>query len=47
MLRGDCDDLSELYQEIAARQGRMAHMIGLPAHAALAWSEQRQRRHAG
>ncbi len=40
MLRGDCDDLSELYQEITARQGRMAHMIGLPAHAALAWAEQ-------
>ncbi len=40
MLRGDCDDLSELYQEIAARQGRVAHMIGLPAHAALAWAEQ-------
>jgi hypothetical protein len=40
MLRGDCDDLSELYQEIASRQGRMAHMIGLPAHAALAWVEQ-------
>ncbi len=39
MLRGDCDDLSELYQEIAARQGRVAHMIGLPAHAALAWAE--------
>jgi len=42
MLRGDCDDLSELYQEIVARQGRMSYMIGLPAHAALAWSE-RQR----
>jgi tetratricopeptide (TPR) repeat protein len=40
MLRGDCDDLSELYQEIAERQGRVAHMIGLPAHAALAWSQQ-------
>jgi len=40
MLHGDCDDLSELYQEIAARQGRVAHMIGLPAHAALAWAEQ-------
>ena len=39
MMRGDCDDLSELYQEIAARQGRVAHMIGLPAHAALAWAE--------
>ncbi len=37
--RGDCDDLSELYQEIAARQGKNSHLIGLPAHAALAWSE--------
>ncbi|MCE2390614.1 MAG: hypothetical protein J4G09_03945 [Proteobacteria bacterium] len=37
--RGDCDDLSELYLEIARRQGRSAHLIGLPAHAALAWSE--------
>ena len=39
MYRGDCDDLSELYQEIAKRQGRNAHLIGLPAHAALAWAE--------
>ncbi len=39
MYRGDCDDLSELYQEIAERQGKNAHLIGLPAHAALAWSE--------
>ena len=37
--RGDCDDLSELYLEIARRQGRNAQMIGLPAHAALAWAE--------
>ncbi len=37
--RGDCDDLSELYLEIARRQGRTAHLIGLPAHAALAWAE--------
>ena len=37
--RGDCDDLSELYQEIAVRQGKNSHLIGLPAHAALAWSE--------
>jgi tetratricopeptide (TPR) repeat protein len=37
--RGDCDDLSELYLEVTRRQGRNAHMIGLPAHAALAWSE--------
>lgn len=40
-MRGDCDDLSELDQEIAARQGRNAQMIGLPAHAALAWAERR------
>ncbi|MFI5317630.1 MAG: hypothetical protein ACHQ6T_18150, partial [Myxococcota bacterium] len=39
MMRGDCDDLSELDQEIAVRQGRNAQMIGLPAHAALAWAE--------
>jgi tetratricopeptide (TPR) repeat protein len=41
MMRGDCDDLSELDQEIANRQGRNAQMIGLPAHAALAWAERR------
>jgi hypothetical protein len=40
MYRGDCDDLSEVYQTIAERQGRLAHMIGLPEHAALAWAEQ-------
>ncbi len=39
MYRGDCDDLSELYQVIAQRQGHNAHLIGLPAHAALAWAE--------
>jgi tetratricopeptide (TPR) repeat protein len=39
MMRGDCDDLSELDQEITERQGRNAQMIGLPAHAALAWAE--------
>ena len=39
MMRGDCDDLSELDQEIAERQGRNAQMIGLPAHAALAWAD--------
>jgi len=41
MMRGDCDDLSELDQVIATRQGRNAQMIGLPAHAALAWAERR------
>ena len=41
MMRGDCDDLSELDQEIAQRQGRNAQMIGLPAHAALVWADQK------
>ena len=40
-MRGDCDDLSELDQEIAELQGRNAQMIGLPAHAALVWAEPR------
>jgi hypothetical protein len=39
MMRGDCDDLSELDQDVAELQGRNAQMIGLPAHAALAWAE--------
>lgn len=39
LMRGDCDDLSELEQEIAERQGRNAQMVGLPAHAALVWAE--------
>lgn len=42
--RGDCDDLSELYQTILQRQGRTAHVISLPAHAAAAWAEQRDDR---
>lgn len=41
MCRGDCDDLSELYQAIAERQGRTAHVISLPQHAALAFAEKR------
>jgi hypothetical protein len=40
-LRGDCDDLSELVQAIARRQGKLAYLIGLPAHAAIAWAERR------
>jgi hypothetical protein len=41
MFRGDCDDLSELYQVIAEHQGRTAHVITLPAHAALAFAEKK------
>ena len=40
--RGDCDDLAELYFDLARRQGRLAHVIGLPGHAATAWAEQRE-----
>lgn len=39
--RGDCDDLAELYESIAERQGRTAHVIGVPGHAACAWAERR------
>lgn len=39
MFRGDCDDLSELYQNIAEHQGKTAHVITLPAHAALSWAQ--------
>ncbi len=42
MVRGDCDDLSELYQAIAERQGRTAHVISLPQHAALAWADKKE-----
>ena len=38
-MRGDCDDLAELYQTIAVRQGRTCHVASLPAHAAAAWAE--------
>jgi len=41
ILRGDCDDLSELYHTIAGRQGRLPHVISLPQHAACAWAEKR------
>ncbi len=41
MMRGDCDDLSELYHTIAGRQGRLPHVISLPQHAACAWAEKR------
>lgn len=40
MCRGDCDDLSELYQTILERQGQIGHIISLPAHAAFAWAEE-------
>ena len=38
MLRAsvDCDDLGELYQTIADKQGRMGHLLILPGHTAFA-----------
>ena len=42
MFRGDCDDLAELYQTIAERQGRTAHVILLPSHAAMAFAEKKE-----
>ncbi|MSR74282.1 MAG: hypothetical protein EXS14_02265 [Planctomycetes bacterium] len=35
--RGDCDDIAELYQEVALRQGKLAHIANLPGHAACFW----------
>ena len=32
--RGDCDDLAELYQTIAEKQGRLGHLLILPSHTA-------------
>ena len=42
MIRGDCDDLSELYEVIANRQGRTAHVLSLPQHAALSFAEKKE-----
>ncbi|MBA3709731.1 MAG: hypothetical protein H0W83_13035 [Planctomycetes bacterium] len=41
MMRGDCDDLAELYQAIAERQGRTTQVISLPAHAACCWADKK------
>ncbi len=39
VIRGDCDDLAELYQTICEKQGRTAIVLALPSHAANAWAE--------
>ena len=41
IMRGDCDDLSEVYQSILTKQQRLAYVLSFPRHAACAWSEQR------
>ncbi|MDR1611347.1 MAG: hypothetical protein LBT97_01030 [Planctomycetota bacterium] len=33
-LIGDCDDLAEFFQELTSRQGKLSHVMNLPAHAA-------------
>ena len=37
--RGDCDDLAEVYHAILTRQGKLPHIMNLPAHNALGWVE--------
>ena len=37
--RGDCDDVAELYETIVEKQGKLAHILDLPAHAALGFAE--------
>ncbi len=39
--RGDCDDVSELYQQIAERQNKLGHVVMLPGHAAFAFAEKK------
>lgn len=41
VFRGDCDDMAELAQDLLIRQGKLAHVISLPAHAACAWAEKK------
>lgn len=38
--RGDCDDLAELYQTVAEKQGRLGHLLILPSHTAFAAARQ-------
>ncbi len=37
--RGDCDDLAEVYTDLLRRQGKLAHVIGVPGHAASGYCE--------
>lgn len=38
VMRGDCDDLSEIYHTLLTRQGQLPQVFNLPRHAACAWS---------
>ncbi len=39
-LIGDCDDLAEFFQVLTRRQGKLSHVMSLPAHAAAGYAEQ-------
>ncbi|HEX3135868.1 MAG TPA: hypothetical protein VHX44_20060, partial [Planctomycetota bacterium] len=38
LMRGDCDDLSEVYHDLVTRQGLLPQVFSLPRHAVCAWS---------
>ncbi len=39
IVRGDCDDLAEVYLAILERQGKHGHLMSLPRHCAMCWVE--------
>lgn len=42
IMRGDCDDVAELFQNLSQRQGKISIVVSLPSHAACAWAEKSQ-----
>ncbi len=38
-LVGDCDDLAEFFQVLTRKQGKLSHVMNLPAHAAAGYAE--------
>lgn len=40
IVRGDCDDLAELYLTVLERQGKHGHLMSLPRHCAVCWAQQ-------
>lgn len=42
-VRGDCDDLAELFQEIHLAQGKLGHILSVPGHAAYGFCEKQGR----
>jgi hypothetical protein len=38
-LIGDCDDLAEFFQVLTSRQGKLSHVMNLPAHAACGYAD--------